>query len=266
MHVRQRQRCSNSPYDCHTSAFMDPSLEHLVRLQELDDGIARRRQTVAALPDRLAACDMAVGEAEAALATARERATENEVARRGFERDLAAAQSRLSRYKDQLMEVKTNREYHAMQHEIASVQEEVRTLEDQLLERLVSHDELAASAKAAEAGLDEARSFAERERVARTAEAAQIEQEISAAETERARHVAEIDPQALALYTRVAQRRQGQALAEARDGHCTACHVRLRPVIYQEARRGARPVQCDICNRILYVRAPTPATEPASQQ
>lgn len=245
---------------------MDPSLEHLIRLQELDDGLARRRQTVAALPERLAACDTEVETAEAALAAARERATENETARRGFERDLAAAQSRLSRYKDQLMEVKTNREYHAMQHEIASVQEEVRALEDRLLELLVSHDELVAGVKAAEAGLDEARALAARERVARTAEAARMKEEIGAAERERARHVAEIDPQMLALYTRVAERRQGQALAEARDGHCTACHVRLRPVIYQEARRGTRPVQCDSCNRILYVRASTPATETASQQ
>jgi predicted nucleic acid-binding Zn-ribbon protein len=245
---------------------MDPSLEHLIRLQELDDGLARRRQTVAALPERLAACDAQVGTAEATLAAARERTTENETARRGFERDLAAAQSRLSRYKDQLMEVKTNREYHAMQHEIETVQGEVRTLEDRLLELLVSHDELVASVTAAEAGLADARSFAERERAARTDEAARMEAEIGAAEAERARHVADIDPQALALYTRVAERRQGQALAEARDGHCTACHVRLRLVIYQDARRGVRPVQCESCSRILYVRAPTPATEPASQQ
>ncbi|MPY88284.1 MAG: hypothetical protein GEU99_10195 [Luteitalea sp.] len=243
---------------------MEPSLEHLIRLQELDDGIARRRLTVAALPDRLAACETHVATAETVLAAGRERATHNETARRACERDLAAAQTRLSRYKDQLMAVKTNREYHAMQHEIAAAQEEVRVLEDRLLELLVSHDDLAAAVKSAEAELDAARPYAEQERAARTAEATRMEEEIRSAEAERARLVTELDPQALALYTRVAERRQGQALAEARDGHCTACHVRLRPVIYQEARRGARPVQCDNCNRILYV--PSQTTEAAPQK
>ena len=46
------------------------------------------------------------------------------------------------------MEVKTNREYTAMQHEIETAQGEVKRLEDQMLEKMLEADELAGGLKA----------------------------------------------------------------------------------------------------------------------
>ena len=42
------------------------------------------------------------------------------------------------------------------------------------------------------------------------------------------------------------------AVAEARDGVCTICHVRLRPQVFNTVRRNEEILQCDHCNRILY--------------
>ena len=64
-------------------------------------------------------------------------------ARAAIEKDLAEVQGRLNRYKDQLMAVKTNKEYHAMQSEIATAESEVQAHEDRLLERRVEADDLA---------------------------------------------------------------------------------------------------------------------------
>ena len=51
-------------------------------------------------------------------------------------------------------------------------------------------------------------------------------------------------------------------MAEARDGLCTVCHVRLRPQVFNEARRNAGIVQCDSCTRILYFVPVASATPP----
>ncbi len=48
------------------------------------------------------------------------------------------------------------------------------------------------------------------------------------------------------------------AVAEARDGICTICHVRLRPQVFNPVRRNDEILQCDNCNRILYF-VPVPA-------
>ena len=54
------------------------------------------------------------------------------------------------------------------------------------------------------------------------------------------------------------------AIATAtRDGLCSACHVRLRPQVFQEIRRNDQIIQCFSCNRILYYIPPPPPVEPA---
>jgi predicted nucleic acid-binding Zn-ribbon protein len=42
------------------------------------------------------------------------------------------------------------------------------------------------------------------------------------------------------------------ALAEARNGSCSACFIALRPQVMAQVRRGEEIVTCDNCNRILF--------------
>jgi predicted nucleic acid-binding Zn-ribbon protein len=67
----------------------------------------------------------------------------------------------------------------------------------------------------------------------------------------------------LALFDQVSRAHRGSVAAEARDGHCTACHVRLRPQVFNDVRRGDRLIQCESCQRILFVVPPKPATATA---
>ncbi len=59
-----------------------------------------------------------------------------------------------------------------------------------------------------------------------------------------------------AMYRRIRSRiRDGVAVAEARNGACTACYMALRPQIMADVRRGEEIITCDNCNRILVLRA-----------
>jgi predicted nucleic acid-binding Zn-ribbon protein len=55
------------------------------------------------------------------------------------------------------------------------------------------------------------------------------------------------------------------AVAEARDGLCTICHVRLRPQVFNEVRKNESIIQCDSCRRILYFVGNSEASAPVSQ-
>ena len=61
-----------------------------------------------------------------------------------------------------------------------------------------------------------------------------------------------MDPRILAQFELISNRRNGIGIAEARDGICTICHVRLRPQVFNTVRRNEEIIQCDSCNRILY--------------
>jgi predicted nucleic acid-binding Zn-ribbon protein len=236
---------------------MLPDLARLIRLQELDLRVQRARQAIAELPDRLAALEARVAEREAAVVEARARLTENQQTRRALEKDQAELQRRLSRYKDQLMEVKTNKEYQAMLKEIAAAEQELGALEDRLLERLLEADELQAAVKRAEADLAAERAATAREREALEAERIALERDVAVALETRAQIAAALDPAALHLFEHIARLRKGIAVAEARDGHCSLCHVRLRPQVYNSIRRNDAIIQCESCHRILYF--PTPS-------
>src|SRR4030095_7049951 len=70
-------------------------------------------------------------------------------ARRTVEKDAAVYQARLTKFKDQLSAVKTNREYTAMQHEIETAQKDLGAAEEKVLERMLEIDQLTDDVKQA---------------------------------------------------------------------------------------------------------------------
>ena len=241
---------------------MHRDLEQLIRLQALESERDAARRTLDAIPGRREAIEARLSEREAAVVSAKQRVTDNQVARRAIEKDLAVVQGRLSKFKDQLMEVKTNKEYTAMQHEIAAATADVRRFEDALLERMVEADELTSALKNEERELAVARTEVAGELAALDAEAAVVERSLDAAAGRRDALAREMSADVLALFEQVRIKR-GTAVVEARDGHCTVCHVRLRPQVYNQIRLNTEVHKCDSCGRVLYyVPPPTPPAAP----
>jgi predicted nucleic acid-binding Zn-ribbon protein len=242
---------------------MHPSLEHLIQLQKLETDASERARRLADLPARITGADAAVIAARAARDAAAALAAENLAARRAAERELAVQQGRLTKFKDQLMEVKTNKEYTAMQHEIATAEAGVRTFEDQILGLMLQADELAAAVKAADASLADREREAAAAREEVEAERARLEGELAALAGTRREVEGRLPADLVRLFGDTVAKRRGIAVSAVHDGHCQACQVRLRPQLIMDARRGERVVQCESCSRILYVPPPAPAAAAA---
>jgi predicted nucleic acid-binding Zn-ribbon protein len=248
---------------------MLPDLKLLIELQALDSAAERLRRRMADIPAEQAALDSRLAELTGGVASVKERVAASQTARREIEKDLAAVQTRLSKYKDQLMEVKTNKEYHAMQTEIATAEAVVRREEDRLLERMEEAETLAADLKAAESALKVGTSEVAARRKQMDTELSAAEAELAKTSDERRHVAASVSAPSLALFERVSKHRKGLAMSEARDGLCTQCHVRLRPQVYNELRRNESVMQCESCSRILYfvppaAATPVPSSEPQS--
>jgi len=239
---------------------MHADLERVIALQRLDTEAAAARKKLADAPEREKAFDSRIESATQRIADAKAQLAANQEARRAIEKDIALHQGRLSKYRDQAMAVKTNQEYHAIQHEIAHAQGEVKKHEDAMLERMVETDDLTATIKAAEAQLATEQKTIDADRKKAQVEDAELQKSLDALGAQRATIIAAIDPRVLATYEQGATRRQGIAVAEAKDGICTICHVRLRPQVFNDVRRNDGIVQCESCQRILYF-VPSPASQ-----
>jgi predicted nucleic acid-binding Zn-ribbon protein len=66
-------------------------------------------------------------------------------------------------------------------------------------------------------------------------------------------------PQALStVYDRLRTRyyKDGDVIAEAREGMCQACMMALRPQFFQDVKAGEQVMFCENCRRILFYEEP----------
>src|SRR5262245_2563893 len=243
---------------------MSPDLDRLIKLQHLETTIAEARAAIAAHPQRLADADARLDAAKRTVEAAKEQLKANNEARRALEKDVAVYQGRLTKFKDQLSAVKTNREYQAMQHEIATAQTDLGAVEEKVLERMMEADAIAADVKRAETALAAQQKEIEAEKKTLAQELVSDEAALAKASEARTALVKDLEPRLMALFEQVARVRKGVAISTAtRDGLCALCHVRLRPSVFQQVRHNDSIIQCESCQRVLYWIPPPPPVEHA---
>src|SRR6476660_2149903 len=130
-------------------------LENLIQLQQADREIQRLEDEVAALPRRVAAIEEKLADTRAAVEKARATIKADEANRRKLESQIQDHQQKISKYRDQSLDVKTNEQYKALMHEISFAEQDIRKLEDQVLESMLDVDVNQKAVKAAELELKE---------------------------------------------------------------------------------------------------------------
>jgi hypothetical protein len=231
---------------------MLPDLERLIQLQQLDNTAADAQRIVDAIPSRIEALDAELTARTAVVDEANGRFDDKKSERAAVEKTLAAVQTRLSRFREQLMAVKTNKEYTAMQHEIATAEADVQRHEDTILEHMLELDDLAGAVTTAKQALSTSRKEIEKSTAALLVERGDLEQTLGRTEAEHDALLETIGAEAQSLFNRISKQRNGVAVVEARDGLCSLCNVRLRPQVFNHILQNTELIQCDSCNRILY--------------
>jgi len=78
-----------------------------------------------------------------------------------------------------------------------------------------------------------------------------VEAKLAGLHQDREELARQISPEALSLYEQIRTTKE-QAVAKVEGGRCQGCHITLPTTQWQKAKAG-NLVQCDSCNRILYV-------------
>lgn len=230
---------------------MLPDIENLLQLQEADREIRRLNEEIAALPKRVAAIEARLADTKAELEKAKAASKADEAARRKYENAIQDLQGKISKYRDQSLEVKTNEQYRALLHEIQFAEQEIRENEDKILELMVNAETREKQVKAAEVELKAETEEIEKEKADARQRTAEDEKQLTEWKGKRDKLRGGISPDLLRQYERVSKFR-GTGIAEARDQKCMGCQVMLRPQTYNEVRAGDHVVYCDSCQRVLY--------------
>jgi hypothetical protein len=239
---------------------MKGSLERLLELQEIDKKILALRQSQGDFPKEIERLKGELKGAEDQIQAKRDRVAELEKSQRTVERELETLGEDMKKHQDRLYEVKSNREYDAIQQEIESLRVRIseneavglRCMEEiEGLQATFSEDEeMFETLKSERGGLIE-----------------DLEKRLNSVETnvrkwkkKRAVIAQDVEKRPLTVYTRIQETvRGGLAAVTIEKGSCGGCYRQLAPQRMVEVRRMDHVHRCENCGRILVWKAPVDA-------
>jgi uncharacterized protein len=233
---------------------VNPDLRNLIALQDTELKIAGLQKEISEVPNRIQAFETELQQLTLKHQERVARGQELSKQRRALEGDVDLLRTKLTKLRDQLMTVKTNREYTAMLHEIQGVEAQIRSEEDKVLDIMEQMESAEGDLRSAEKVLKVQTAQIQEKIRHCQASVPGIESELDRLRAEKASAEAGIGSDLLSRYRRIADARRGIALAEARDELCSACHVRIRPQVYADLFRNEHLYSCDSCSRILFLR------------
>jgi uncharacterized protein len=235
-------------------------MENLIKLQELFLRKKTRTKERDTLPPELEDYDQAYREKLSAIEQLNQSLEDAERLRRASEGRLSELTDKLKKYQVQLMAVKNSREYGAMLNEIDQVKRALREAEDEVVGYMETIESSQKELAQREAKLPEETEEHELTLSDWRETQKRIDAEIEAIDAETVALEKTFPPKKLAEFFRLVERKGGRAVVRATGGSCSACHVRLRPALYQALRLSGEIVTCDSCKRILYYQVDAAAS------
>jgi predicted nucleic acid-binding Zn-ribbon protein len=203
-------------------------------------------------PRLLKAQHNAVAKQEEALREAQEAIKRLKVTTHEKEVSLKTANQQVVKHEKQLNEAATKKEYDALKTEIAAARDDVRRLEDEILDAMAETEERTSQLPQLDKAVQQARAELakfERDSEARLSDLNEQRQRVveELAETE-----AKLPADVRAPYERLIKARGEDALAAVQGRICTACYTEITAQQAHEVTQD-QLVFCKNCGRILYV-------------
>jgi len=168
------------------------------------------------------------------------------------ESDLASREDKILKLQGQLYQLKSNKEYSAMDHEIKGQKADKSLLEEEILTILDAADQAKADLVKEKEALTKEEKTHQAELDSLKIRSAELIAAIEAEEHKRKSYVPNIEPRLLSQYERILKSREGLALVPVVNNSCGGCHLGLPPQVVNETQQHEKMIICESCARILY--------------
>jgi hypothetical protein len=187
-----------------------------------------------------------------AVADAKDKLAVNQKARRDLEASVKDVKVKIAKFKRQLGEVKTNKEYTVLLHEIEESQREVDAVEERIISEMLTADDIDEEIRSATRRQNKEHETLRADQAVLELKKREMESRRDALIAEREALVPLIPADQMKLYMSMFNKKNGTALSAVKGEFCSLCHVRIRPQMLNEIRDKSKIYLCENCGRILY--------------
>ena len=226
-------------------------IQVLVNVAKLDAALNELRVELSRLPETIDKANAALGNLEANEQAAQSKLDEFAKERREIEQGIQDNAEKVTKYKNQLMEVKTNKEYQAMLSEIEHLDKDTDAKEERLLilmDEVEQEEEQHKTFKEKSGG-----EKAELSKLKAAAEARvkEIEGEVEKLEGQKPAVLNDLPVQLRKRYDRILGKFNDFAVTHVLDDVCQGCFRRIPPQVAVEVRTNEKMITCEGCGRML---------------
>ncbi len=233
--------------------MLKDDLAKLLKLQEKDSQILDQETEAGDIPEKLKERQDILKAKQEALHVIKKMAEDAAKEKKLLELDVDSKNQAIKKLSGQLNDVKTNKEYSALQQEINHAKEDVLKGEEAIIEKLMLDDDikLKLTKGSEEVKAEEAKLKAEEEKL--KAEGKQLEEAVKTEKAEREVLASAVeDKKLLARYEQIrANAGNGVAAIAVVNHSCGGCGTMLRPQETIEIHKFTHIVECEDCGRIF---------------
>jgi hypothetical protein len=230
---------------------MTEELEVLVEMQKKDDRIGKYEHQLKILPEELSSLKQTLAEANAALEETESNLTENLKSQKKLELEIEDNKQRIDKYKNQLLSIKTNKEYKALNGEINHLETKNSDIDDKLIALMEEESNLR---EEKEKRLEAKRS-AEQELKANEKrledKIAALQKEIERLKEQRNEYGRKLPFNLLRKYAGLIKNKNRKAVVHCSGEVCGGCGFSIRPQLIIELKEGKSVLYCENCGRIM---------------
>ncbi len=230
---------------------MQSDLEMLLKLQVIDYDLGELERSKEYLPDMMENLRREIEEAENLFHNTQKEISDSKVMQKSLELEIASRQAELKKLQDQMMAIKTNKEYDALVSQIDVVKGAINEKETQLFEIVEKLEKLESDVKDYETRGKEIQERNSRELKILQEKMDSVGSKIQIKEEERGNITVRVPKRTMSVYEMVRKSRGGTVVVPVRKRACGACYKALPPHRIQEIKRGDQIITCDNCGRML---------------
>ncbi|MCD6177227.1 MAG: hypothetical protein J7K29_05280 [Candidatus Cloacimonetes bacterium] len=230
---------------------MIKQLETLIKMQKFDKVIGEKNILTKELPQQLNSLKQSLKNSNEATELTKSELDENLKDQKLRELDIANNNTKITKYKNQLLTIETNKEYKALNSEINHLEKKNSEIDDELIHLMEDESEL-------KKRLDEERETQKKASDELKANEEKLEKEIQEVQKDiedlknkRNFLAKDLPRELIRRYGMLIKNKNRKAIVFNDNNACSGCGYTIRPQVAIDIKEGNSIIYCESCGRIL---------------